>query len=888
MRGPAIAYGVHAVIRGEKWSGPLDVYEQYPPGSGRVVVVKGSGAAKEKQYPFARDEVRLLQPTTGVLHADAFTYWSSVVAQLPADSQGSKDPTERAFNRLAYVNEDSALAAFLGRTPSVFMADQPQIFPFSTNLSQREALRAALQHQLSVIEGPPGTGKTQTILNLVANLVARGKSVAVVSTNNAAVDNVGAKLEDVGLGFLTARLGSEKRRADFLADQASQLAARTSFMAGHTPAVDVERLSRVDATMTDLLALDQGRHQLRNEVSAYELEQRHFMEHLDGQEGLPDLSRLRRLQRSADRIIALLAETTVRGPSDQLRLRDKIDRYFKFGRLRGLDLDSTDAILALQSAFYTQRIAALRAKLDDHERRLERADLDAVIDEHRRLSRQFLDDSLGYRYAARPLREYGPGALGGLAGWNDLIIDHPVILSTCHSIGATVAPGQLLDYVVIDEASQVNVLLGAVAMAYAKNAVIVGDLRQLAHIPPAIDRDLPVPQDASFDVVRHSILSSAITRFGDAVPRMLLREHYRCDPAIIGYCNDSFYDGELVAFSNAAAAQPSMTVRRLAPGNHARRLQSGGWINQREAEAIAEEALPDILDRYDRSELGIIAPYRAQVTTITEVLRHRFADGVTEIDTVHSFQGREKSVVVLATVLDESRDGHIGVRWVDDPRLINVAVSRASEHLVVLVNHDGMPRSRNIRSLIDYIRYHDANAETHSEIVSIFDLLYAEYSDCLRPLARRLRGEQKYRSEDIAWTVIRELLAEDAYHWLSVVPQVRLRSLRRGPAVLNAEQEAFVRSTSSVDFAISDRVSNRLLLVIEVDGFSFHHWPDQERRDRMKDSILAAWRIPILRLPTTGSGEEATLRTRFDALLRDQLESKVQEELFSEPRTQGR
>ena len=90
MRGPAIAYGVHAVIRGEKWSGPLDVYEQNPPGSGRVVVVKGSGTAKEKQYPFARDEVRLLQPTTGVLHADAFTYWSSVVAQLPADSQGSK------------------------------------------------------------------------------------------------------------------------------------------------------------------------------------------------------------------------------------------------------------------------------------------------------------------------------------------------------------------------------------------------------------------------------------------------------------------------------------------------------------------------------------------------------------------------------------------------------------------------------------------------------------------------------------------------------------------------------------------------------------------------------------------------------------------------------
>ncbi|MEI2730410.1 MAG: AAA domain-containing protein [Dermatophilaceae bacterium] len=879
MRGHVIAENVHAVIRGTKWSGPLDVYEQEPISAGRVMVVKGSGTTREKEYTFPRNVVRLLHPATDPLYGEAFAYWSAVVQRLPPDDNGSQDPTHRTFRRLTHVNEESALAAFLRGTPRCFPVDRPLIFPFSTNLSQQAALAAALQHQLSVVEGPPGTGKTQTILNLVANLVARGRSVGVVSTNNAAVDNVSTKLDELGLGFLYARLGNRARQEAFLASQPAQQSARAHFVAGRSPSADVERFTRVEATLTELLGVDRRRHELRNRVCAYELEQRHFTDHLHGHGTLPDLSRLRRLHRSPDRIIALLADTTVRGPTDGLRLRAKIDRYFKFGRLRGLDLASTRAILALESAFYEQRLAELRTELAGLDRRLERADLTTVLAEHRGLSQRYLEDRLVDRYASRPQRQFGPQALRGGDGWDDLVSDYPVMLSTCHSIGATVAPGQLLDYVVIDESSQVNVILGALAMAYAKNAVIVGDLRQLEHIPPSIDGDLPQPPEASLDVVRHNILSAVIERFSGEVPRTLLREHYRCDPAIIGYCNDSFYGGELVAYTHSTEHQPCMTVRRLVPGNHARRLWTGGRINPREAEVIVREVMPDLLEHYEMSDIGVISPYRAQVTTIAEALRERIAGDGAEIDTVHSFQGREKDVVVLATVLDESRDGHFGVKWVDDPLLINVAVSRASKHLVVVVNQAGMPRSRNIRRLIDYILYHDPNAQTHPEIVSIFDLLYREYADCLRPLAGRLRGEQKYRSEDIAWTVILELLAEEAYDWLRVVPQYALHKLRPGSAPLTPEQERFLKTTSSVDFAIYDSASKRKLAVIEVDGFAFHHRPDQEHRDRLKDSILAAWRIPILRLPTTGSNEEARLRATFDALLREKLTSKTEEEL---------
>ncbi|KPX84051.1 ATP-binding protein [Pseudomonas meliae] len=68
------------------------------------------------------------------------------------------------------------------------------IFPFGLNESQLQAVEQAFLSQISVIEGPPGTGKTQTILNIIANILLQGKTVAVVSNNNSAVENVYEKL----------------------------------------------------------------------------------------------------------------------------------------------------------------------------------------------------------------------------------------------------------------------------------------------------------------------------------------------------------------------------------------------------------------------------------------------------------------------------------------------------------------------------------------------------------------------------------------------------------------------------------------------------------------------------------------------------------------------
>ncbi len=68
--------------------------------------------------------------------------------------------------------------------------------------SQQQAIATTLRGQNGVISGPPGTGKSQTISNFIAELVARGKTVLFVAEKRAALDVVLNRLRSAGLGHL--------------------------------------------------------------------------------------------------------------------------------------------------------------------------------------------------------------------------------------------------------------------------------------------------------------------------------------------------------------------------------------------------------------------------------------------------------------------------------------------------------------------------------------------------------------------------------------------------------------------------------------------------------------------------------------------------------------
>lgn len=244
----------------------------------------------------------------------------------------------------------------------------------------------------------------------------------------------------------------------------------------------------------------------------------------------------------------------------------------------------------------------------------------------------------------------------------EFLMDYPIVLSTTFSSRSSLNSNTVYDYLIIDEASQVDIATGSLAISCAKNVVIVGDTKQLANIVPPKLKPQVESVFSKYNIdngykFTNSFLQSILDVLPN-VPQTTLREHYRCHPKIIEFCNQKFYNGELIIMTKDNDEKDVLLVKKTAKGNHVRDHYSQRQIDVIKQNIITEYSL-------DADETGIISPYRNQVNALNNEI------GQFEIDTVHKFQGREKDNIIISTVDDEISD------FVDDPNLLNVAISRA-------------------------------------------------------------------------------------------------------------------------------------------------------------------------------------------------------------------
>ncbi|TDP96304.1 AAA domain-containing protein [Labedaea rhizosphaerae] len=585
---------------------------------------------------------------------------------------------------------DSA-ARFLFEEAPVPPASLPISAALSLNDAQETALSWSATAPLTVITGPPGTGKSQTVTAILADAWRRGETALLSSTNNTPVDDVIDSKAVAVDDALVLRTGNAEKRLQ-LGERLRELVAGANRRSA-------------DSTADDLTAAGYERHQLAAAMQqAADLAQGVLVAAVrrdaarsvlwSGHQPPPvDRDAMRRRAGRADRtgwkwlrrrrtrrLLALLGLTdpvlTARHVLDWLEAERTFDEAWR----------------RLESAGTTQR--DLLESFDDANRRWLSASTATVRNEV----------STGLREGAEalatlaetlieelPRREAMESAMRHVRGWATSA------LSTRPNFDCRAGA---IDLVVIDEASQCN-LAQVLPLAYrAKRLVIVGDPHQLSPVVTVAAAELRALAKAAgtshealvtahYSYGQDSAFTAFAARFRPAP--LLLDEHYRCHPEIIEYSNRHFYGGRLTVLTSVDRADGAPRGiewhdidGRTEPG------RTGSSLNKAEADAVVEWVRQAGLPA-DR--LGVVTPFRAQATRIRQLLDQAGAVfGDVRVGTAHKFQGGERDVMVFSTVISAgAKPGTVS--WLENERnLINVAVSRAKQRLVVFGNHAELQR----------------------------------------------------------------------------------------------------------------------------------------------------------------------------------------------------
>lgn len=222
-----------------------------------------------------------------------FNYFKEMAANLKISDliyleekgkdERSSEFLSNVYKKIDFINECSVVKNLINGCKSFDCSlNLKNIYPFSFNLSQQLAIENAFSNNITVIEGPPGTGKTQTILNIIANAIINGKTVAVLSNNNSATDNVFEKLEKHGLGSLCAKLGNGSNVKKFLTKQLDRSVYPASWLLSESQVLKIcEYLLSINNDIKQYLLIKNKIATLKQELDDLTTEQKYFESSVD-------------------------------------------------------------------------------------------------------------------------------------------------------------------------------------------------------------------------------------------------------------------------------------------------------------------------------------------------------------------------------------------------------------------------------------------------------------------------------------------------------------------------------------------------------------------------------------------------------------------------------
>lgn len=285
---------------------------------------------------------------------------------------------------------------------------------------------------------------------------------------------------------------------------------------------------------------------------------------------------------------------------------------------------------------------------------------------------------------------------------SQVLSESKVIVGTNTSALDPVLRGRKFDLVVMDEATQGTEPNSWIPFLHAEKVILAGDHFQL---PPTI-----LSKKASEQGLRVTLFERLHGLVGDEFKK-LLRVQYRMNEKIMNFSSREFYGGELIAdksvkkhmladlkhVKRGPATEEVMIFLDTAGRGFEETLEPGSEsrFNVDESNLVIGELNKLLKAGVKPDEIGVISPYSAQV----RLLADKIQNPTIEIDSVDSFQGREKEAVIVSLVRS-NLEGELG--FLTDTRRMNVAMTRARRKLVVIGDSATLS---SISFYADFIKY---------------------------------------------------------------------------------------------------------------------------------------------------------------------------------------
>ena len=659
------------------------------------------------------------------------------------------------------------------------LADFFPVTPLSLSDAQLNVVKNVENAKLVSVFGPPGTGKSQTIVNLAAHLIANGKTVLVASRMDKAVDVVAERLNELGAPFLALRAGRLNYQRELSMQLQDLLANKVDLDEGaeNTILCDVSDMENLLKAISDLEKKSEKIIKLEEEWTG-----------VNGEINLqkPQYANPKFIKHVLKEDEINLVESSIKSLSENLekagfwsslKNMSAIGNLKKSLKINNFDVNNENLLILSNELEFaklvckarkieteiqaTGNIHVLSEQIRNMKKKQKRLAINILKCKRRQALKGLMQDPVKRQRLfvhSKSLVERKKNLQNRLLETEDfrpLLEAFPCWCVTTYAVSGSLPmkPG-LFDVVIIDEASQCDIASCFPILFRAKKAVVVGDDKQLPHLS-----FLEKAKEQSF-LSQYGITDryQLMWRFRTnsmfdlanyySMHPVLLDEHFRSLPPIINYSNKEFYGGRIKVMRRNDNSKKVLETVVVPDG----KVDFDATRNLPEIEALVKR-LHEIVVEDERKNpdnpvsIGIISPFRAQVEqlkiSVAKVLsEHMMEKHQIEIGTAHTFQGDERDIILISWAYANNSFPQ-SLIFLQKPNLFNVAITRARYQMINFISKDPRELPEGIlRSYLGFVqeyedRFRLSKSDDFDENIykNIFE---KEVADALRELGHEV------------------------------------------------------------------------------------------------------------------------------------------------------